>query len=659
MNQQFESIRVLCMEDETGLARLVEKTLKRAGGYSIDIVHNGKEGIALYSRNEYDILIVDHKMPVCDGLDVLRFISLEPNHPPIIMVTGHGDEAVAVEAMKLGVSDYLIKDAEARYLTLLPDTIQRALEHHAMACQKQKAEEALRESESRLKMLFEQSPVGILTADARGVIASINPAYLAMLGPAFAAADIIGNYDIPALNPIREPNFDPMFSNLIEHGRSFDAVMWVTALGGRRMFAYFRGAALRNPDGRISGIIWMASDWTQQKKTEEDRKHFETQIQHAQKFESLGVLAGGVAHDFNNILMGILGHTDLALMEVPPESHAHANLEQIEKSTLRAAELVKQILAYSGQGMYAQRALDISAVVSDMVFLLEVSISKKTLLRLNLAENLPSFSGDPAQIRQVIMNLVINASEACGDSDGIISISTGVMEANREYLSNTYLDDRLPEGFYIYVQVEDTGHGMDEETMACIFDPFFTTKFTGRGLGLAAAIGIVRSHAGAINVASTPGKGSSFRILFPRALEPSDSAPSPTAPNLAEGSSGVVLVVDDEETVCAIAKMTLQKWGYQVLTALDGRDAVEIFRQHADSIDLILLDMNMPHMNGQETFMRMREIRSDIKVVIASGCNEEEAIRRFRLAGPVGFIKKPYRPVALIETVSSAIGKEW
>ena len=259
----------------------------------------------------------------------------------------------------------------------------------------------------------------------------------------------------------------------------------------------------------------MVRDISTAKRAVKERERLHAQLQHAQKLESLGVLAGGIAHDFNNLLMSVLGNAEMALWDLAPESPARADLQAISAAAKRAADLAKQMLAYSGKGKFVIEPLNLSKLVADMAHLLEVSISKKVTLKYNFPESLPLVDGDATQIRQIVMNLIINASEAVGEKSGVINVTTGVMEADHAYLSETYLDEGLEEGYYIYLEVADTGHGMDRETVEKIFDPFFTTKFTGRGLGLAAVLGIVRGHRGALKVYSQPKHGTTFKVLFP------------------------------------------------------------------------------------------------------------------------------------------------
>lgn len=402
--------------------------------------------------------------------------------------------------------------------------------------------------------------------------------------------------------------------------------------------------------------VQQSREITRRINAEAERRKLELQIQHAQKLESLGVLAGGIAHDFNNLLMAILGHADLAFQDLSPVSPVRENLREIEKASRRAAGLCQQMLAYSGRGKFVIQVVDLGEVVEEMTHMLEVSISKKVVMRFNFTPHLPPVEADVTQLRQVIMNLIINASEAIGDRSGIIAISTGAMECDRAYLSETWIDDSLPTGFYVYLEVADTGCGMERSIISKIFDPFFTTKFTGRGLGLAAVLGIVRGHHGTIKVYSEPGKGTTFKILLPASRRPVKRLRGDGSAPQGWRGSGTVLLVDDEETIRALGKRMLERFGFSVLMACDGREALHVFEEHRDHIACVLLDLTMPHMDGEEAFRELRRIRPDIRIILSSGYNEQEVSQRFLGKGLAGFIQKPYQLASLEQILKQVLG---
>jgi nitrogen-specific signal transduction histidine kinase/ActR/RegA family two-component response regulator len=404
--------------------------------------------------------------------------------------------------------------------------------------------------------------------------------------------------------------------------------------------------------GKPAGVVGIARDITDQQKSTAEREQLEAKVQQAQKLESLGVLAGGIAHDFNNLLTSILGNADLALEQITPSSSARENLQGIETASRRAAELCRQLLAYSGKGRFQVRPIDLQQIVEEMAHLLFVSISKNAILKYNFYPNLPAIEADVAQIRQIVMNLITNASEAIGGRSGIIRISTGALECDEAYLRSTFTGHDIKPGLYVSLEVSDTGCGMDASAIHKIFDPFYTTKFTGRGLGLAAVLGIVRSHHGAIKVYSEPGKGSTFKLLFP--------ASESSAFGVTEGTKGApwsghgkVLLVDDESTVRDVGRQMLQRAGLTVLTAPDGEAALEVFRREQD-IDCVVLDLTMPRMDGEACFRELRRLKPGVKVILSSGYNEQDVINRFVGKGLAGFIQKPYVATELLVRVREA-----
>ena len=397
------------------------------------------------------------------------------------------------------------------------------------------------------------------------------------------------------------------------------------------------------------------TDISERKQIENERINLEKQVQHAQKLESLGVLAGGIAHDFNNLLMVIVGNVDLALLTMPSQTPGRKHLLEIEKASERAAGLAKQMLAYSGKGKFTIETINLNEFVLEMGHLLEVSISKKASLIYNFAADLPSFDGDATQIRQIIMNLITNASEAIGDMSGEIHLITGVMDCSQAFLESTNselqvgLNKPLLEGKYIYIEVKDTGCGMDAETQAKIFNPFFTTKFTGRGLGMAAVMGIVRGHLGAIKLESKESEGTVFKVFFPvkSELRKNEMDKSEEEDHKIWCGSGTILIVDDEETVRAVGKLMVERMGFSVLLASDGKEALDVFAEHHNEIDCVLLDFTMPFLNGDQVFMEMREIQPEVKVILCSGYNEHPAIEQFVSKELAGFIQKPYKSIDL------------
>ncbi len=364
----------------------------------------------------------------------------------------------------------------------------------------------------------------------------------------------------------------------------------------------------------------------------------------AQKLESLGVLAGGIAHDFNNLLTGILGNAELVQMDVPPDSPSFQCLDVIRTTALRASELCQQMLAYAGKARFEIKPVNLNSLIREMVGLLKISISKKVQLEFHPAPELPAVEADATQMRQVVMNLVTNASEAMENQSGVINIATGTVRCDAECLEKLYLGSEISPGEFVYIEVADTGCGMDKTTQQRIFDPFFTTKFTGRGLGLAAVLGIVRSHKGAVEVKSAPGEGTTFRILLPVSSRTAsgDKTSRMHLPQPKPEKHHTVLVVDDEEPVRELCYHALHRYGYTVLTAANGEEALQIFQKEQERISLVILDMTMPRLSGEETLQELRKLSPEVPVILMSGYSEEEAVRRFGSRSFAGFVKKPF-----------------
>ena len=404
---------------------------------------------------------------------------------------------------------------------------------------------------------------------------------------------------------------------------------------------------IRDKSGTVTRVAGIVADITARRLAADDKAAFDRKIQETQRLESLGVLAGGIAHDFNNLLTGILGYASLSKMHLSASSEVQPFLTEIETTAAKAADLCKQMLAYSGRGKFIIQLLDLSALVHETTQLLHLSIAKNVVLRFNLGKDLPPIKADPTQLRQVVMNLVINASEALADKSGTISLTSGLIRVDADYLSTTMLVEPLAIGDYVFLEVADNGSGMSAETKARIFEPFFTTKFTGRGLGLSAVLGIVRSHHGAMKVYSEPGKGTTFKLFFPVA----EGQAAPVAANADSDSafrgSGVILVVDDEETVRNVSARLLESMGFTVILANDGLDGLEKYKAHRAEIRVVLMDLTMPHMNGEEAFRQIRAIDQELPILLMSGFNEQEAVDRFTGKGLSGFVEKPFRSDAL------------
>jgi|GEM_PF-784971 len=430
------------------------------------------------------------------------------------------------------------------------------------------------------------------------------------------------------------------------------------AAGQERSFVWTL-AVRRGGAGSAEELLVIGQDITDQRQAEEARLAIERKLFEAQRLESLGVLAGGIAHDFNNLLAAIMGNAGLLRMDLKPGSTTYESAVQIELVAERAAELVGQMLAYAGRGRFVVEPIDLNATVREMIVLLQASVSKGAELRERLAADLPPIMADPAQVRQVVMNLIVNASEALGPGGGAITIVTRRRHVGPETPFESQPPGEPAPGEYVELTIADTGSGMDETTRARIFDPFFTTKFTGRGLGLAAVLGIVRGHRGALRVESAVGLGSSFVVLFPALANAAVAAPRPPlaapAPEPSPDARPVVLVIDDEAVVRRMVSRVLTRGGYEVLCAADGDEGLALAASTRD-LAAALIDLTMPRRDGEQVFRQLRASYPDLPIALMSGYSVDELSDRFGDTPPQ-FLHKPFSAPALIDLVGRLVAQ--
>jgi two-component system, cell cycle sensor histidine kinase and response regulator CckA len=502
--------------------------------------------------------------------------------------------------------------------------------------EKKAAREALAASERRLAQrerylatLLDSMPECVKVLDRNGTVLEMNRAGLAMV-QADRPDEVIGKCVYPLVDEACREAFRSMNEGVFNGGEGGTLEFSITGLKGARCTFETQVAPLRDEQNRVIGAISATRDIT-------ERKQIEEKIRQTAKLESLGVLAGGIAHDFNNLLTGILGAASLLSEEIRPSSFLYPKVETIHAAAQRASQLTRQMLAYSGRGDFVVRTVNLADQVRQILTLLEASIPKHVQLAVQIENANCLIDADEGQLQQIVMNLVINAAEAT-PAEGVVIVSIRVTRLDQP---RTTLVSDLNPGDYVVLEVRDRGIGMDEETRRRIFDPFFTTKFTGRGLGLAAVLGILRGHKGGIEVESAPNRGSCFRVYFPvagRERRPSDAATRKVA---AARRSGRVLLVDDEDVVLRTGKLMLQKLGFEVLAASSGHEAIEQFRRGAGEIVLVLLDMTMPGLSGKDTLEQLKAIAPSIPILGSSGYSPDEARKRFG-KGIAAFLPKPY-----------------
>jgi PAS domain S-box-containing protein len=508
-----------------------------------------------------------------------------------------------------------------------------------------RAQQSLIESEQRFRKIADSAPVLIWAHDEKGQLTYANKQALEYTGRSFEQLTGHG-----WLKPMHADDRERVLSAVMAGAASQSE--YQMEFRQRRADGEFRWvlstAVPRFAGSEYAGHIGTVVDITQLKRDHE-------QGVAAQKLESLGVLAGGVAHDFNNLLGSILADSELLLSDLSDGSPVYAGIKRIEAVAIRAAEIVRELLTFAGQENFSFEPVDVSSLVREMLELLKVSISKLAVMRVDLAVELPAVRANASQIRQVVMNLITNASEALGPAGGAIEVSTRLIHIGADSPDK----GDLPEGQYVRLEVNDTGCGMTREIQDRIFDPFFTTKFTGRGLGLAAVQGIVRTHHGSIRLASTVGAGTRFEVLLPctqDAARPVVSLPAPDYITRTTPLTGTVLVVDDEEMLrLAVSKM-LRRENYSVIEAGDGDMALEIFRMKSAEIAVILLDMTLPGISGRRLFEELRGIRPDIRIIITTAYTKEMAVNAVGVQQTWEFIRKPYHIADLVSLLRRVEG---
>ncbi len=772
------ALRVLSLDDDRTDQMVLKRNLARVPELrvSIDEASDWPSARSLLLSETYDVMFLDYRLQTTTGLEVLREVRGMGITTPVIMLTGQGDERVAVEVMHAGADDYIVKDdinpallavvlrsisekrlqetrrkeaenrlelvvwggdlayfdwnldtgdivVNDRAATLVgvhpdevrgrvsewfqrlvhPDDMARVQEQLtavASGAQPQiELEFRLRHREGRwvwslLRARKEQQRSGDVDAAAGRVlgilqdISSLKGTEERLRESEARLNAAIESLPFPLWMLGREGVFvlqnsacEQVFGNLVgrrpeEVAPSFTMLRaWEAAIEQANAGHTARGESealvgdeprwyldLANPvrnDGQIVGVLGINIDITDRKRAEEKRMELERQLWQSQRLESLGVLAGGIAHDFNNLLVAILGNAELAMADLPPGSTALNSLENIRNAVDRASRLTHQMLAYSGRGKFSVQVVDLNDAVQGMMGLMGSTISKLADLKIELSQGLPAIEVDPSHLQQVVMNVVTNASEALGQEPGSIWLRTGLIELTPELLRENQLGGAPTPGEYVYLEVEDTGCGMDRETLSRLFEPFFSTKFVGRGLGMASVQGIVRGHRGALFVESAPGKGTRIQICFPRSHAELPERPQvQTAPQeqaRPQRNTPLVLLVDDEALIRDLGTRILGRNGFDVVTAQNGREAVELFAADPDRYQCVILDLTMPEMDGRAAYEEMQRIRHDVPVVLCSGYDQKEVTERFSGLGVKAFLAKPYNATQLVSSVRSVI----
>ncbi|HEY8369670.1 MAG TPA: response regulator [Thermodesulfobacteriota bacterium] len=622
-------LRVLMVQDSEDDLRLVEHEL-RQGGYE-PLLHrvDTPEAMAEALRERtWDVVIADYSLPRFSALAALALLHEHRLDLPFLVVSGRIGEATAVAAMKAGVHDCILKDNLAR---LVP-AVEREMREAASRRERRLAEARLRASEARYRTLFESALDAIAVWDESRRLVDANRAYCDLVGT--SRAELLGEWHTPAdaVAPEDRERFEAALDELESTGALRGEFAIVSRDGGRRLVD---AIGMRSAPGLFLSIL---RDIT-------ERRSLERQLQQAQRMESIGTLAGGVAHDFNNILTGIAGFADLALMRLSPTHPLYGDLLQIRKQAEHAAVLTRQLLAFSRRQVLERRRVDLNQIIREVEAFLRRVIGEQIAVDIRTSEGAEPAYVDPVQVEQVLMNLCINARDAM-PGGGRLVVESGSIRLDADFCR---VNAWARPGAYTFIRVTDTGIGMDESILPNIFDPFFTTKGPGKGtgLGLAMVYGIVKQHDGLIQVESTPGKGSSFTVYFPVVEAKAEPAPE-TAAQTARGGHETILLAEDDDMVRELIVRTLETAGYRIVTAADGEEALEVFERYRDDVALAIVDAVMPKLGAREVCRELRARKPALRFLVVSGYSVSAIDEQLVQEDGLPFVQKPFRPSDLL-----------
>ena len=630
---------ILIVEDDNSHALLIQRSFEDAPEeYRLERVGTLRAARVALEQCAPALVLTDYQLPDGDGREM---VVLATGTCPVIIMTSHGNEQIAVEAMKIGAQDYIVKSPVA--FEALPHTVALALKVWSLIQSRKQAEESLLYSVSLTNAALESTADGILVVDRSGKITRWNQKFVDLWQiPETLLSkkldELLLNY---VLEQLAHPDkFLLKVKELYEHPE--ESSIDVLNLANGRVYERYSQPQRIGDD--IVGRFWSFRDITERKRAEEERLKLEQQFHQAQKLESLGVLAGGIAHDFNNILTVIMGHCYMARMDMIPEQEYKAAFLKMETAGQRATDLCRQMLTYAGKSPTVQTLVNLWLLVDEVVKMLQAAIKKNVAIELDLKRDVPEINGDSAQIQQIIMNLVINASEAIGDKNGTIRIVLKKSIIEEEKTEKDTFGTLIQAGRYACIEVTDSGCGMDEETQKRIFEPFFTTKFTGRGLGMSAIHGIIKSHEAILQLTSKPGVGTTFKVYFPIPVVADNAEIISTTLTDSTKTGGAILLVDDELILRNMGVILLEAHGFSAITASNGSEALEIYRNNGSEIDVILLDLIMPVMGGIEAYHELRRIDRAVPIIICSGYGVESVEHVIKNDPHAGFVHKPYKP---------------
>jgi two-component system cell cycle sensor histidine kinase/response regulator CckA len=635
---------ILVVDDNDRLASLVEKYLRREGfGTAVATSGAAALGALKQPRSPVDLMLVDLKLPDMTGEKLLQTLADRSLAVPYIVLAEHGDERRAAEQLRAGALDYLMKDETL--LELLPPVVRRAAEQLDRKRLLQEAEIAYEHLRRHYEMILQHAGEGICCLDENGRITFVNPAALRMLG--YERDDLLGE-DLAALAERPGPG---------SHGRVRDAIASATTFRSPEMMFWrkdgssfpieFTSTAIREANRPVASVF-VFKDISQ-------RKLLEEQYRQSQKLQAVGQLAGGIAHDFNNLLTVISGYSDLLAANASLDARAKDGVREVQAAADRATKVTRQLLTFARKQMLMPKAMNLNAVITEITKLVRAGIGEDITLDMQLADGLAPVTADPGAPDQVIINLALNARDAM-PRGGKLTIATKAVTVDPTTAGR---QPGLRPGGYALLTVADTGHGMDAQTKARIFEPFFTTKDVGKGtgLGLAMVYGIVTAHGGHIDVQSTVGGGTMFRVFWPLAAGPVRQGSDHEMDLAARGGTETILLVEDEDAVRSLAKTVLDRYGYTVIEARDGAEAEQVGRRAKEYLHLMVTDVVMPGISGLELATRLAPVRPDMRVLFMSGYPDEVIGHRGVLAEDVAFLQKPFSPEALAREVREVLDR--
>lgn len=628
---------ILLVEDEEAHVELIRRAFESGNdSISLQVVRNLRQARASLKKSLPDLTIIDLLLPDGKGTELLH--NGLPESHPIIIMTSHGDEQVAVEAIKSGALDYVVK-SEATFADM-PHIVNRALREWEHIRRRQRAEQALEQSRERLALVFDNvsDALNFVALEPDGGFRSllVNKAFEKLSG--FKAEEIVGK-------PVQQVLSKEEFAYMLENCKK--AIATRRKVKGEKVFELSGGTRvieaevfpIFNGKDECTHLLFVSRDVTEKKEAEAERERLEAQLRHAQKMETIGTLAGGIAHDFNNLLSPILGYTDLALRTLPESSQIRQDLNQVLNAANRARDLVQRILTFSRQVENEKKTVRLQPIVKEALKLLRATLPRTIEIETQIDEECEPVFADASQIHQVLMNLCTNAYHAMGEDGGILRVSLRMAALGRETAS---LQPDLPPGRYVVIEVTDSGHGMNPETLDRAFEPFFTTKATGEGtgLGLSMVHGIVVSHGGGVTAESSEDCGSTFKVYLPVA-QPDEKADSKADTTNVSGTERIMFV-DDDEGVAFVGKRILESMGYTVTVMTDSVEALAKLQKEPQCVDLLITDQTMPRLVGTKLGQAVKQIRPDLPIILTTGYTNAFSHENVKNCGIVATIMKPY-----------------